>query len=113
MSHEIDTPSVVDGETGAIIFEFRSTSWSLDLAHWVTDSVVELTLRKYPGDHLPPDLLATIDCLDRTGQVGKHPPVPLAELEGVLDAALSPRPAPAPKPERGVAAALKRLFGMG
>lgn len=86
MSHWIETPRLVDA-SGAVVFAFVSSSWSLDDATWTAPRVVRMTLRKYPGNHTPPQILCTIDCDARTATIGEAV-VPLAELEGHLDGSL-------------------------
>lgn len=63
--------------------------WSLDKAEWKTSEIVDITLRKYPGNHTPIELIAIIDCENQTAELGSHPAVPLAELERLLESRLT------------------------
>jgi len=86
MSHWIETPRLVDA-SGGVVFAFVSSSWSLDSATWTSANVVQLLLRKYPGNHTPVDITCEIDCLARTATIAGTA-VPIAELERRLDALL-------------------------
>jgi len=88
-THWVFTPDIVDQQTGETVFAFASTNWSMDGNQWRGDSVLELTLRKYPGNHRPADVSAIIDCEARTGAVGEGPAGPLDDLEARLDQALT------------------------
>ena len=109
MSLWVETPTVSDKVTGEVLLAFENTNWSLDAADWVSDSVVQLWLRKYPGAHTPPGVMVTLDCGARTAQVGEMT-VPLQDVERTLDRTLAWPQAPAPKPPSGLAGVLQRLF---
>lgn len=47
-SHWVHTPALLDKQTGETLLAL-SSSWSLDDSAWQSDSVVALTVRKYPG----------------------------------------------------------------
>ena len=68
MSLWIETPSVLDKATGELLLSFKDSHWSLDAARWVSDSTVELTLRKYPGNHLPAQVVATQPAMTEVDQ---------------------------------------------
>lgn len=87
MSHWIETPRIVDTASGAVVFAFANGNWSLDRATWLAAHVVQLLLRKYPGNHTPVGVTCEIDCLARTATIAGAA-VPLAELERRLDALL-------------------------
>jgi len=109
MSLWVETPTVVDTATGRELLAFADVRWSLDEAEWVSDSVVELWLRKYPGSHRPPGVMVTVDCDGETAQIGEAT-VPFREVERTLDQALTwPQP-PAPEPPRGFVGILQRLY---
>lgn len=61
MSLWIESPTVFDAQ-GGVVFSFADSHWSLDKATWRDEHVVDLLVRKYPGDHKPDDLLLSIDC---------------------------------------------------
>jgi hypothetical protein len=106
----VEVPTIVDRSDGSPVWTVADDRWSLDEAHW-DGEVVTMTLRKYPGNHAPIDLQAVIDCVARTARVGEQR-VPLATLEQSLDAALTWKFAPEPKPAERVdlLTALKRFF---
>ncbi len=87
MSHWIETPRVVDAQSGTVVFAFENGNWSLDRASWTAPHVVMFRLRKYPGNHTPVDVTCEIDCVAHTATAGGAA-VPLAELERHLDALL-------------------------
>jgi hypothetical protein len=62
MSLWIETPLLSDQSSGEQLLGFRDSHWSLDSAEWSSDSVVELKMRKYPGNHVPAQLDLKIDC---------------------------------------------------
>ena len=89
MSHWIETPAISDRLTGKDVFRFKNPNWSLDSAEWLGHSTVVLSLRKYPGNHRPTSVAATVDCLAGTAAIdGKSVPS-LRELERALDSALT------------------------
>jgi len=110
MSLWIETPTLRDTTTGETLLSFRDSNWSLDSARWLSDSIVELTLRKYPGNHLPVDIVATLDCASRTAKVGSMELQSLLEVESALEESLTWRTAAPAKPPAGVAARLRRFF---
>lgn len=111
MSLWIETPTVLDKTTGETLLAFKDSNWSLDAARWVSHSVVELTLRKYPGNHLPVNVVATLDCASRTARVGQVELGSLAEVEPALERALTWRTmAPTRPPARGLASTFRRFF---
>jgi hypothetical protein len=89
MSCWIETPSLFDKMTGEKLLAFQDSNWSLDAARWLSDTVVEFTLRKYPGNHLPVNVIATLDCANRTAKIGQTEIPLLAEVEAALERALT------------------------
>lgn len=88
-SVRIDMPEVCVAKTGETLLRFSSNMWSLDREAWLADDRVQLVLRQYPGNHFPKQLLVTVDCAHKTGELEPRPPVPLAELEALLERQLS------------------------
>ena len=88
MSLWIETPTLSD-KTGETLLSFKDSNWSLDAARWLSDSVVELTLRKYPGGHLPGQIVAVVDCAQRNAKIGPTEVQSLADLESALERALT------------------------
>jgi hypothetical protein len=115
MSLWIETPSLLDKTTGETLLSFKDGNWSLDAARWLSDSVVELTLRKYPGNHLPVQVVAMVDCAKREAKIGEMELRSLAEVEATLERMLTWRSAEAPpkKPTAGGFGALLRRFFLG
>lgn len=109
MSLWVETPTVVDTATGATLLSFDDGRWSLDAADWLSDSVVQLWLRKYPGAHLPSGVMVTLDCGARTAQIGETT-WPLREVEPALNRALTWPEPPTPEAPRGLVGVLKRLL---
>ena len=62
MSLCVEPPEVVDTTTGRRLLEFKDPNWSLESATWQSDSVVNLKLRKHPGNHVPHCFDAWVDC---------------------------------------------------
>jgi hypothetical protein len=108
----VGTPTIIDRADRSVVLSFTDTFWSADAAAWNGDRVT-LTLRKYPGNHTPGDIQATIDCAARTAAVGDAPPTPIAGLEAALSAALTWQWAqePPPPPPNPVRTFLRRFFG--
>jgi hypothetical protein len=50
--------------------------------------VVVLRLRKYPGNHIPPEVVTTIDCIAGTAEVEGNKVDSLAQVERFLEEAL-------------------------
>jgi hypothetical protein len=87
-THWIELPRLLDKQTGETLFAFEDSHWSMDEAQWLGESLVRFTLRKYPGNHKPGELIATIDCAARTAKIGEVDAGSLQELEAGLDGAL-------------------------
>lgn len=62
MSHWIETAELIETRTEEALFGFADSNWSLDNAVWEGPTVVRMTVRKYPGNHLPPDFTVVLDC---------------------------------------------------
>lgn len=107
----VGTPTIIDRADCGVVFSFADSHWSADAAAWDGDRVT-LTVRKYPGNHTPGDLRATVDCVARTGAVGDAPQAPLVELEAALEAALTWHWArDLPPRATGLQGLLRRFFG--
>lgn len=85
MSHWIESFTLVDAATGTMVWRMDDPNWSLDSAKWIGDSVVEVSIRKYPGDHSPPSFEVTIDCDAQTAAVMGEPAMPLYRAEPLLE----------------------------
>ena len=110
-THWVHTPTLSDTRNGEALIAFDE-QWSLDASAWRDDSVVALTLRKYPGDHVPADLVVDIDCLAKTATLGDIRIESLDRVQARLDAALSypNRAAPAEVRELTVLEAIQRIL---
>jgi hypothetical protein len=94
MSCWIETPTLLDQVTKETLLAFKDSNWSLEAARWLSDTVVELTLRKYPGGHLPVQIAATLDCVHRNAKIGETVVHSFAEIEPTLEHALTWRTDP-------------------
>ena len=68
-------PQIIDTRSGQCVFAFEDPRWSMDRAVWVSDTQVELTLRKYPGHATGEGVRASIDCAAK-------PPLQVAFIPG-------------------------------
>lgn len=84
-SRWVSSPEFFDRHSGISLFRFQDPHWSLDQAAWESAALVRLTLRKYPGNHQPAQLSATIDCANGTAWLPSSLPVALGQLEELLD----------------------------
>lgn len=84
-THWVSSPAV-RRRGGEVLFDLRHTQWSLDTGEWHGD-VVAMTMRKYPGHHVPGDIEVAVDCAGRVGMVNGAR-FPLDTLEAAMDAAL-------------------------
>jgi hypothetical protein len=84
----VETPEIWDTLTGTLVLRFGNENWSLDHCHWQTGSLAQLTLRKFPGNHTPSQVLAIVDCAGGMAALPSHPQVPLPQLEAALDSLL-------------------------
>jgi hypothetical protein len=100
MSLWIETPTIRDTSTGEVVMSFRDTNWSLNSARWLSDGVVELRMRKYPGSHMPAEVMATLDCSAKTARVGPDT-MPIGDVEARLEQELVwPQAVAADPPDR-------------
>lgn len=86
MSHTILPPLLFDTKTTEYIYAPDDSAWSVDRADWEGESVVRLSLRKYPGGK-GTEVELIIDCLARTTSF-KGKPIPLSALNGALKKAV-------------------------
>ena len=50
MSLWVESPKLIDTQSGQDVFSFKDANWSLDGADWLDADRVKIFLRKYPGD---------------------------------------------------------------
>jgi hypothetical protein len=108
-SHWVLLPTIEDVATTEVLLKL-DRGWSMDDSKWVGDDVVELTLRKYPGNHSPAEVVATIDCARRMARVNAGEMLPLDALEANLDAALTWIYAEPASPPRNLLERILRSF---
>ncbi|WP_296261181.1 MULTISPECIES: hypothetical protein [unclassified Pseudomonas] len=83
------SPQIVNAREGDLLFAFEDTSWSSDRSVWLTSTVVELLLRKYPGSRTGQGVHVLVDCVRLTARWNGGPQIELMQLEQALDAAFS------------------------
>jgi hypothetical protein len=119
MSLWVETPQLMDTVSGQSLLAFENANWSLDEAQWLDEERVRLYLRCYPGDHSPSSFEVMIDCQQKQARLRDGEPVPLRDLEKVLEETLcrqvKPPPTTPSQPawRRQIAVFLKRWFGLG
>jgi hypothetical protein len=114
MSLWIETPTLSDRLTGQDLFSFKDPNWSLDSAEWLSDSIVALKMRKYPGNHLPAHVVVTVDCLAGTADIGGTTVPSINDLERHLESALTwnySAPPQTGSSHNSVVKLLERVFG--
>jgi hypothetical protein len=85
----VESPSIWDNVTDSPLLSFSSKMWSLDESVWLSDCAVQLTLRKYPGNHTPVHLLVKVDCRTRVALIDPGIHVALDQLEARLESRLT------------------------
>jgi hypothetical protein len=83
------SPVLWDVQRECLLFAFRDQYWSVDADHWLSDTKVRLSLRKYPGNHRPESIKVEIDCLSLQATILPATSTTLTELEAVLERMLS------------------------
>lgn len=86
MSHWIESFTLVEAGSGRSLIAFKDSNWSLDEARWLSSSAVRFSVRKYPGDHSPPQFDVEADCATALARVQGGPEIPFADVEKALDA---------------------------
>lgn len=86
MSLWVETPELVDSVIGTTLLAFADPNWSLDAAAWQGERVT-LTLRRYPGDHVPSQFEVVVDCAALSATVQSMPVPSLAAIEPALERA--------------------------
>jgi hypothetical protein len=84
-SRWVQTPEIVDLYLQDTILKFHDPSWSMNTAEWIDHMAVQVTLRKYPGNHIPAELTITIECKNRLAILPNGQKIPLIALEDQLD----------------------------
>lgn len=84
-SHWVECPILMERPSGQTVLKFKSDYWSLDSAEWKSNAVVVMTLRKYPGDHLPASFELVFDCATLTATIGDEINLPVAAIEPALE----------------------------
>lgn len=84
------SPLLWDVQRECAVFAFKDQRWSVDADHWVSDTRVCLSLRKYPGNHRAESLRVEIDCVSLQATILPTTNTTLTELEAVLEGMLQP-----------------------
>jgi hypothetical protein len=84
----VESPEIWDTQADELVLRFADDNWSLDHCHWQNDALVQLTLRKFPGNHTPVQLLTLVDCVARLAALPLQAQLPLGQLEAGLDSLL-------------------------
>ena len=84
----VESPQIWDTVANTLVLRFSDDNWSLDHCHWQTGALAQLTLRKFPGNHAPAQVLAIVDCATQVAALPSQPQVPLPQLEAALDSLL-------------------------
>lgn len=82
------SPQLWDVQRNAALFAFDEQRWSVEADHWLSDTSVRLSLRKYPGNHRPQSIHVEIDCASLQATVLPAINTTVAELEFVLESML-------------------------
>jgi hypothetical protein len=85
----VESPTLRDTRRNEVLLRFESEMWSLASSEWQAAGCVQLTLRKYPGNHAPAQIVTAIDCIHRTAKVQSMEPVSLRDLEVLLERQLT------------------------
>lgn len=83
------SPSIWDAEQKQYVLLFKDESWSVDKSVWLSENKVQLTLRKFPGNHRPEHVNVEIDCAAQIAMMAPPTQTPLVALESVLDCAIT------------------------
>ena len=86
MSLWVETPELIEVETGKALVSFQDSHWSLNKAEWSGPESVRIWIRKYPGDHLPAQFTAVLDCEKEVAVFDDGERVRFERLESVFEA---------------------------
>lgn len=87
MSLWVEPPVLVDTQSGRTLIRFSDPNWSLDSAAWESESVVRMKMRKFPGNHIPPQFDVVVDCASHSIRVESQAPREIAKIELALEEA--------------------------
>jgi hypothetical protein len=85
MSLWVETPELFDTASQKSVLRFTNTNWSLESAAWLSESIVKMRLRKYPGAHMTATYEVTINCENQTAIVESLPVESLSAIEHALE----------------------------
>ena len=88
MSLWVYTPEIIDTVEDRVLLGFTDNAWSSDKAAWLTDTLLTMVLRKYPGDKTGHGLRVLIDCANETADFREQLGIPLPALEQALEQSL-------------------------
>jgi hypothetical protein len=83
------SPCIVDTQRRICVFRFADACWSVDRSVWLSDTVVELGLRKFPGHRTGSGVRVVVDCERRVAYRGEGKNVALSRLESELETMIS------------------------
>ena len=84
-SHWVYSPHIIDTEHDTCLFKFTNHRWSLDRDTRLSETLLEVMLRKYPGDRMGTGVRVVIDCARRTALCGDGPEIGFSVLELALE----------------------------
>lgn len=88
-SHAGFASELWDMQTGRSLFTFTDADWSIERAHWASESLVSIEFRKRAGRPAPRGLVVGIDCLHGIARIGSREEVGLDALESALKTMLT------------------------
>lgn len=90
-SQWVYTPSIVRRSDGTVLYRPADEHWSVDRAEWSSAHHITLTLRRFPGNHMPEQVSVSVDLGSATARVDNSAMVALPLLDVALAAAVQDR----------------------
>jgi hypothetical protein len=78
-------PEIHDAALGQVVFELVDYRWSLDRSVWLSESLVELTLRRFPGEAQVMAIKIAFDCFTSTSVLQAKTFANLGLLESAMN----------------------------
>ena len=89
MSLWVFPPQVIDTQSETVIFKTEDINWSLEYSKWLSDTVVRLGLRKYPGSVRPNGIVVEIDLSKNRAIIDADLSVPIEDLGHSLESVMA------------------------